>query len=255
MAAQVRVHIGMLRPLPALLNAFRTGGGVPYAAYGPDLHEGMGDSQRPFADQMVPGWLATLPDLHARLGADPPARVAELGCGVGWDSIGIARAYPGVRVDGFDLDAPSIALAQANAMLAGVADRVTFAVRDAGDPALAGSYDLVIANYTIHDLPQPVEVLRSMRRLAGTSGVVLGSDPKAGDAFADDLAAADRMRGFYTCSVLHCLPIGMAEQPSVATGMLMRPATLRRYAREAGFQDIEILPIESDYLYVYRLVG
>ena len=65
--------------------------------------------------------------------ADPPARVADVACGVGWAAIAIAAAYPSVRVDGFDLDASSIELARANAESAGVADRVTFDVRDAAD--------------------------------------------------------------------------------------------------------------------------
>ncbi len=46
----------------------------------------------------------------------------------------------------------------------------------------------------------------------------------------------------------------MADQPSVETGTVMRPDTLRRYAREAGFGDIEILPIEYDFFRFYRLI-
>ena len=90
---------------------------------------------RPSRHEILPA----LPDIHARLTADPPARVADVACGVGWAAIAIATAYPDVRVDGFDLDPSSIELAQANAREAGVADRVTFAVRDAADPAAAGS--------------------------------------------------------------------------------------------------------------------
>ena len=75
-----------------------------------------------------------MPDVAARLEAGA-ARVADVGCGCGWSSIAIARAYPGVTVDGFDLDEASIADAQANAEAAGVADRVRFEVRNAADAA------------------------------------------------------------------------------------------------------------------------
>jgi hypothetical protein len=34
----------------------------------------------------------------------------------------------------------------------------------------------------------------------------------------------------------------------------MRPSRLREYAREAGFSDVEILPIENDVWRFYRLV-
>lgn len=55
----------------------------------------------------------------------------------------------------------------------------------------------------------------------------------------------DIERSFYCMSILHCLPVGMAERPSAATGAVMRPDTLRSYAREAGFCEVEILPIEA----------
>jgi hypothetical protein len=49
--------------------------------------------------------------------------------------------------------------------------------------------------------------------------------------------------------------VGMAERPSAGTGTVMRPATLRRYATEAGFSSVEILPIENDLWRFYRLVS
>ena len=59
-------------------------------------------------------------------------------------------------------------------------------------------------------------------------------------------------RLFYGFSTLCCLPAGMAEQPSAATGTVMRPDTLRRYALEAGFRNVEVLPIEHDLFRFYR---
>jgi hypothetical protein len=57
----------------------------------------------------------------------------------------------------------------------------------------------------------------------------------------------------YGFSLLCCLADGMAHQPSVGTGTVMRPATLRRYAAEAGFADVEILDIANDFFRFYRL--
>ena len=54
-------------------------------------------------------------------------------------------------------------------------------------------------------------------------------------------------------SVLHCLPVGMAEEPSAATGTVMRTDTLRRYAHEAGFRTLEVLGIEHPQFRFYRL--
>jgi len=194
-----------------------------------------------------------MPDVHARLQADSPARVADIGMGLGWSSITIAKAYPNVRVDGFDLDEASVRAANANAEASGVADRVTFEARDAGDPALAGRYDFALAIECIHDMPNPVAVLASMRRLVGDGGTVLIVDEKVANSFTAPGDEVERM--MYGYSILHCLPVGMVEQPSVATGTVMRESTMRRYATEAGFQAVDVLPVEHDFFRLYRLTA
>ncbi|MDP9484199.1 MAG: methyltransferase domain-containing protein [Actinomycetota bacterium] len=245
--------VGVVRPLDALLEAFKTGGGVPYAQYGADMREGIAYANRAmFVNLMGTEWLPAIPDVHERLRDDPPARVADVGCGTGWSSIAIARAYPKARVDGFDLDEESLAEARANAEAEGLADRVRFQVRDAADPDLSGRYDLAIAVECIHDMSRPVQALRAMRGLVGESGVALVVDERVGEGFAAPGDEIERL--MYGFSVLHCLPVGMAEQPSAGTGTVMRPSTLRRYALEAGFSDAEILPIEHDLWRFYRLV-
>ncbi len=253
LAPLAQITVGAVYPFAALLDAFRTGGGVPYRDYGIDMREGQaGMNRAAFLFQLGAEWLPAIPDVHMRLLADPPARVADVGCGAGWSSIGIARAYPKTRVDGFDLDDPSVELARANARDLGVAEAVTFQVRDAGDPALAGQYDLVTAFECIHDMSQPVAVLRSMRTLAGERGAVLVVDERVGEVFTQTETDVERM--MYGWSVLHCLPVGMADMPSAETGTVMRPNTLRRYAHEAGFRAVEILPIENYFFNFYRLI-
>jgi hypothetical protein len=59
----------------------------------------------------------------------------------------------------------------------------------------------------------------------------------------------------YGFSILHCLPVGMVEQPSAATGTVMRVDTLREYAAQAGFQRVDLLPIEHDFFRFYRLTA
>jgi 2-polyprenyl-3-methyl-5-hydroxy-6-metoxy-1,4-benzoquinol methylase len=246
--------VGITRPLPAVLEAFRAGGGVPYPDYGEDMREGIAYANRAmFVNLMGTEWLPAVPNVHERLQADPSARVADIGCGAGWSSISIARAYPKVWVDGFDLDEDSIAEAKANAEAEGLTERVTFQVRDAADPELSGRYDLAIAIECIHDMSRPVEALKAMRSMAGNDGAVLVVDERVEEVFR---APSDEIEQLmYGFSVVHCLPVGMAEQPSVGTGTVMRPATLRRYASEAGFAGVEVLPIEHDIWRFYRLVS
>jgi 2-polyprenyl-3-methyl-5-hydroxy-6-metoxy-1,4-benzoquinol methylase len=248
-ASTVLSLIGDLAQLPRLVESFRTGEGIPYADYGPDVAEGQAMGTRPVYRAEIKSWFATIPDL-ADLLADGTARVLDIGCGIGWSSVSIAQAYPGVRVDGVDLDPGSIDAAQGVAEAEGVTDRVTFEVRDAA--TLSGArYDVVTMFEMVHDLARPVEALRVARATLGQGGMVLVADEPVGDAYAGP--ADDEERRFHGWSLLHCLPASMAEPGSAATGTVMRPDTLRRYAREAGFASVEVLPVDSVAFRLYLL--
>ena len=252
LAPFARMMVGIVRPVPAVLEAFRSGGGVPYAAFDADFCEGQGEMNRAqFVNLLGSEWLPAVPEVHARLGDDPPARVADVACGTGWSSLALAAAYPKVRVDGFDLDGYSIELARRNLAGTDLADRVSFEVRDAADPVSQGGYDLVTVFEAIHDMSAPVEALRAMRGLLVEGGSVIVADERVADSFTAPGDEVERL--MYGWSVLHCLPVGMAEQPSAATGTAMRPDTLREYALAAGFRDVEVLPIENDFWRFYRL--
>jgi len=239
--------------LPQLLDAYRSGGGVEWSDYGRDMVEAQGDSNRPWlVNTFGSAYLPAVPDVHERLTSSPPARVADVACGVGWASIAIARAYPNVRVDGFDLDPLSIEMARANADGAGVSDRVTFETRDAGHPKAAGRYDLAVMIEALHDLSKPVEVLEAMRGMLAPGGTAIVADEKTADAYTAPADLTERL--FYGFSITCCLPAAMTDQPSAGTGTVMRADTLRRYAEAAGFRKAEILDdLEHDALRFYRL--
>jgi SAM-dependent methyltransferase len=255
MSPVLRLTVGTTLPLQALLDAYRTGGGVPYPDYGADTREGIADMNRVmFINQLASEWIPALPDIQARLrDGMRPARVADFGCGTGWSSIAIAQGFPNARVDGIDVDDASIEKARANAAALGLGDRVTFQVRDAGDPALAGKYDLACAFECIHDMYNPVEALRAMRNLVGEGGTVLIADERVADRFEANGDEIERL--MYGFSVLHCLPVGMADAPSAATGTVMRTDTLRAYAADAGYRNVEVLPIENLFWRFYRLTA
>ena len=87
-----QIVVGAMHPLQALLGAFRTGAGVPYADYGIDLRLGQaGMNRNLFLQSLGNEYLPAIEDLHDRLLADPPARVADVGCGGGWSSRRSAR--------------------------------------------------------------------------------------------------------------------------------------------------------------------
>lgn len=243
----------MLTPvMDVLVQAYRTGGGVPWETYGSDGREGVGDSNRPlYLRVMSREWLPAIPDVHRRLKATPSARVADIGCGTGWSSIAIALAYPDVSVRGFDRDPESIAQAKTTAASLGVSARVVFEARDAGEPGDAGAYDLVTFFECLHDLARPVKALRAAREMLAEDGVVLVGDERTNDSFVAGPDELDRYH--YGWSLFVCLPTAMTEPGSAATGTVVRPSTLRAYATEAGFAAFEVLPIEHDSFRLYLL--
>jgi hypothetical protein len=75
-------------------------------------------------------------------------------------------------------------------------------------------------------------------------------DERTAESFTPDAGPAEEI--FYGWSVFHCLPVSLVDD-GVGTGTVMREATLRDYATEAGFSGVEVLPIEDEFFRVYRL--
>ena len=235
--------------LPDIAEAFRTGGGVSWEEFGDPMRFMQGEANRPlFLHALAQEYLPAVPDIHARL--TEGARVAEVGFGMGWASIGIAREYPNVTVDGYDIDGPSVTYATRNAEEYGVSDRVTFHLADGAEAK--GQYDLVTAFECIHDMPRPVEVLRAMRSMVAPGGSVIVMDERAEEEFQAPAPEVDRF--LYGFSLMVCLPDGLSHSESVGTGTVMRPSTFRQYATEAGFREVEVLDaLEHPFFRFYRL--
>ncbi len=238
--------------LEAVLGAFRTGAGVAYAAYGADAHESQARGTRPLYEKLLTSrWLPAVPAFHGRLQADPPARIADVACGYGHSTLAIARGYPKVIVDGIDIDQSSIDAARELLSASRLEARVAFHHRDAADPDLRGRYDLVTLFEALHDMTHPVDVLETLRAMLAPGGSLFMADEKAAERFSPDADETERLH--YGFSVLHCLPVGMQGENPAGTGTVMRPDTVRRYAAEAGFARVEILPIEDKFWRFYLL--
>jgi 2-polyprenyl-3-methyl-5-hydroxy-6-metoxy-1,4-benzoquinol methylase len=239
----------LAKALDIMAEEFRRGSGAAFGLF--DLHNIQAAFTRPvFVNHLTQTWLPALPDVQAKLTGGGRVRIAEIGCGEGLAAITIARAYRSAEIDGYDLDEASIAVARKEAADAGIADRVRFHLRDAADGGVDGDYDLVMAIEMLHDVPDPVGILRTMRRLAGDSGAVLVVDERTEDAFT--VPTTEMERFFYTFSTLHCLAVSL-QGNGVGTGTVIRADTVRRYAHEAGFSAIDVLDVEHPKFRLYRL--
>ena len=249
MGGTIKAQIACFTLVPRLVEAFTSGRGIPFADYGADMMEGQAASTRPVYSAELASWFAAVPDITARL-ARESARILDIGCGEGWSSVTMARAFPNARIEGVDLDPASIAAAAATAEREGVADRVSFEVRDAASLAGAG-FDVATMFEMLHDLSHPVQVLRAAREALAPGGVVLVADEITEDEFAGPAGEGDRRH--YGWSVLHCLPASMTEPDTAATGTVIRPSTVRAYAQQADFTSVEILAVESVAFRLYLL--
>jgi 2-polyprenyl-3-methyl-5-hydroxy-6-metoxy-1,4-benzoquinol methylase len=237
------------RWMPEVAEAMRIGGAPPPLPWAPEGRPEF--NLAVFLNLLAKPWLPAIPDVDLRLRGEPPARVADKACGTGWSTIAMAQAYPLISVDGFDLDADVIQAARHNAEEAGLADRVTFAVADASGPGASGQYDLVTIFEGLHDIPRPANALRVARGMLREPGCVIVADELVEDEFTAPASLEEQYH--YAWSVVACLPAVMGHPDTAATGAVMRPATLRRYALDAGFADLEVLPVKAEMLRFYRL--
>lgn len=237
--------------MPQVLGAWRAGTGLSFGAYGDDVRIGQGMFNKVgFLDALVPEWLPAIPEVQALLRRDG-ARALDVGCGVGWSSRALAEAFPSLHVLGLDSDEASVLDARANAAGAGVADRLRFEVARSDQPLPADSVDVAFFFECLHDMAHPVEALAAVRNALRAGGLVVVMDERAEEHFAPNGPPLERLFG--AASVLHCLPVGLAEPGSAGTGTLFRPETMRHYASEAGFAAVEIAPIEHEMMRFYVL--
>ncbi|HLU55110.1 MAG TPA: methyltransferase domain-containing protein [Pseudonocardia sp.] len=242
--------VGVGKVLDEVVEAYRTGGGVPYSHYGPEFRRGQGGMNRPaFASDLTGSWLPAA-GVTERL-SRPGARIADVGCGHGWSTIAMARAYPQAEVIGYDLDEASVAEARAHAEAAGVG--VRFVQADAQAVAADGPFDLVVVLEALHDMARPVEGLAAWRKALADGGSVIVVDEKVAATFTAPGDAIERL--MYGWSIAHCLPASLAEQPSAGLGTVLREDDVRRLAAQAGFASTRVAEVDAGFFRVYRLEG
>ena len=236
---------GIANRIDDVIAAFVDGAGVPFAAYGSDMREGQGAINRPTFLHDTPSWIGAMPEVDARL-REPGATIIDVGCGQGWSTVALARAFPSATVIGVDVDDASVHDARRHAREAGVdASFVTEL------PSATGTVDLACIFEALHDMADPIGVLRSLRTSVAPDGVVLVVDERVADAFIAPGDPVERM--MYGWSVLHCLPASRADVPSAALGTVLRSGTVEDLARRAGFTSFTVLDVEHDFFRLYRL--
>jgi len=244
-----QMMMAQLGPYHQLLQAFQQGGGVPMEAYDPSLWEGMTRmSAGRYEHLLVPVYLKALPEVQAKL--ERGAEVADIGCGHGRALIKLAQTYPRSRYVGYDVFAPSIAQATANAQEAGVADRVRFEHRDAAH-GLPQQYDVITTFDVVHDAVNPRGLLRAIREGLRPDGRYVCMEFSGSDKLEENVGPQGSL--FYGVSVLFSMTTSLAGHGD-GLGTLGLPETkLRELATEAEFGNVRRVPIEDPFSALYEM--
>ncbi len=121
--------------------------------------------------------------LHADTTYPEGSRVLEAGCGVGAQTVTLARRSPTAHFTAVDISAASVAAAQRRIDQAGLTN-VEFRQADLfALPFSADSFDHVFVCFVLEHLPQPVAALTILKRLLKPGGTITLIEGDHGSTF------------------------------------------------------------------------
>lgn len=169
--------------------------------------------------------------LHVDTAFPEGATVLEAGCGVGAQTVTLARNGPKASITSIDISEASLAQARDAVRAAGVTN-VTFAQADIFDlPFAAESFDHVFVCFVLEHMDRPVEALLALRKVLKRGGTLTVIEGDHGSAyFYPDSASAHR--------AIRCL----VELQRRAGGNALIGRALYPLLAEAGFTDIRVSP-------------
>lgn len=231
LAGAFELIAAMIEAEPKVEQCFRHGTGVRWGDHAGCLFCATGAFFRPgYVNNIVQNWIPALDGVEAKLRRG--AKVADVGCGVGFSTLLMADAYPESAFVGFDFHAPSIDEARRHAAAHGYGDRVRFEVAAAKEIAEDG-FDLITMYDCLHDMGDPRGCAAHMRRILAPDGHWMVVEPIAGDAPAENMNPVGRL--YYNASTMICVPTSLDQEVGEALGAQAGEARLSEIIREGGF--------------------
>jgi len=224
----------MIEAEPKVEECFREGKGVRWGDHAGCLFCATGAFFRPgYVNNIVQAWIPAMDGVEAKLRAG--ARVADIGCGVGFSTLLMAEAYPASNFVGYDFHEPSIDEARRHAGEHGLGDRVRFEVAAAKDIAEQG-FDLITMYDCLHDMGDPRGCAGHMRRILAPGGSWMIVEPIAGDAPEQNMNPVGRL--YYNASTMICVPTSLDQEVGEGLGAQAGEAKLVEVIREGGFESV-----------------
>jgi SAM-dependent methyltransferase len=219
-----------------LIEAFRSGRGLPWHAHDQRLFRGTERFFGPaYRAHLVSTWIPSLTGVEEKLRQG--AHVADVGCGHGASTLILAQAYPESRFAGFDYHEPSIHRARALAARAEVADRVSFEVAKA-DEFRGRGFDLVCSFDCLSEIGDPVAAARHAAEAMDPDGSYMVVEPYAGHALEDNMNPLGRL--FYAASAMISTPAAKAQEGDIALGAQAGERRLIDVLNAGGFARVRL---------------
>jgi 2-polyprenyl-3-methyl-5-hydroxy-6-metoxy-1,4-benzoquinol methylase len=247
-AAGFQFTMPSLYRVPQVVEAFKNGGGVTYQELGDEVADAIELFWKPtFTHSLVQKWLPAVPGLTDRLAEG--ASVIDVGCGHGQSTIHMAKAFPSSTFLGIDNDARSIEKAKRLATANGVSN-VEWMAASAEEIPKGKEYDLICSFDCIHDMTNPVGVLKVIRDALSPDGVHLWVEPNGSHEPMENRNPVGKM--FANLSPLHCMTVSLAHGGE-GLGSIIGEKGARELAEKAGFSNFERLPIDNPFNLFFAL--
>ncbi|WEK41852.1 MAG: class I SAM-dependent methyltransferase [Candidatus Sphingomonas colombiensis] len=234
LAGAFELVAAMIEAEPRVEECFRNGTGVRWGDHAGCLFCATGAFFRPgYVNNIVQSWIPALDGAEAKLRAG--AKVADVGCGVGFSTLLMAQAYPESAFIGYDFHEPSIEEARRHAAKHGLSERVRFETSTAKEIA-ERDFDLVTMFDCLHDMGDPRGCAAHMRRILAPGGRWMIVEPIAGDQPEQNLNPVGRL--YYNASTMICVPTSLDQEVGEGLGAQAGEARLSGIVREGGFSKV-----------------
>ena len=234
LAGAFELVAAMIEAEPKVEACFRHGTGVRWGDSAGCLFCATGAFFRPgYVNNIAQSWIPALDGVEARLRSG--AKVADVGCGVGFSTLLMAEAYPESRFVGYDFHEPSIEEARQHAQRHGLGERVRFEVAAAKDIA-ERHFDLVTMYDCLHDMGDPRGCAAHMRAILAPGGSWMIVEPIAGDTPAQNMNPVGRL--YYNASTMICVPTSLDQEVGEGLGAQAGEARLSEVLRSGGFASV-----------------
>jgi SAM-dependent methyltransferase len=228
------------RQTDAVATCFTEGGGVPWEAYLPEIHDLMDALWQPmYRDILVQQILPLAPGLVEKLAAG--TRVADVACGSGNGTLVLARRFPSSTFVGYDLDADAIAVARSRA---DGLKNVSFEVVDAATLSVDQPFGVAFVFYAVHDQARPLEVLTSILSILEPGGIFLMVEPRISSKLEENIDNPFAPMT-YAISLLHCMTVSLA-QGGAGLGTGWGEQVALALLSTAGFGPVEVYDAPGD---------